>query len=191
MRRYLPITTALLVAGFAGLSTLLGQDTKPRATNAVWESFEDLHKDYVERFIASQGFGITRMPQQLMLDHSKQLTMGSDQYSVESLELVGIIKQKDPVAYRPMRHGERGRPVMFTPRKLTKFEETSLARLLKGEDLLLNQTEEGTFLVGAIRAQASCLECHEDKKKGDLLGAFTYKLKHTENRPKADDADEH
>jgi hypothetical protein len=31
--------------------------------------------------------------------------------------------------------------------------------------------------MGSLRAKDSCVSCHRDKKIGDLLGAFTYRLR--------------
>lgn len=181
MKKTLRLASLTVVAWVICLPSLLGQDPAPKKELTSFESFDEMHGNYVERFIASQGFGVARMPQPLMLDHSKTLLMGSDVFSVETIELIGLLKQIEPVAYRPMPHGERGR--RFVPRQLTEFEAKALARLRNGENLLLEQNESGAHLVGSIRAQASCLQCHEGKKEGDLLGAFTYKLKRTENRP--------
>lgn len=183
MKKGLGILATVLIALCVCLPNMLGQDPAPKKEAKDFESFDDMHTDYVERFIASEGFGRARMPQPLMLDHSRRVALDSDVYSVESLELVGILKQEEPIVYRPMPHRTGGGRHFSVSRKLTEFESKSLARLRQGEDLLLDQTEQGTFLIGAVRAQASCLECHTEKKQGDLLGAFTYKLRRAENRP--------
>jgi hypothetical protein len=183
MKTIVGMLTTVLIALSVCLPNLLGQDPAVAKALKPFESFDEMHANYVERFIASEGFGRARMPQPLMLDHSRPVALGSDIYSVESLELVGILKQEEPVVYRPMPHRVGGGRHFSVPRKLTEFESKSLERLRKGEELLIDQTDDGTFLLGAVRAQASCLECHSDKKQGDLLGAFTYKLKRTENRP--------
>ncbi|MEI6862297.1 MAG: hypothetical protein WCL04_08600 [Verrucomicrobiota bacterium] len=78
---------------------------------------------------------------------------------------------------------EPGRPV----RDLNGFETEALARLKAGEDVVIKPLGDsfnvaikslgGSFrMLGAVRAQKSCLECHEDKHEGDLLGAFSYLL---------------
>jgi len=41
----------------------------------------------------------------------------------------------------------------------------------------LHPVAGGTLGYGALRASASCLECHE-KKEGDLLGLFRYRFEH-------------
>jgi hypothetical protein len=57
---------------------------------------------------------------------------------------------------------------------LNRFEEHALALLQKGEKLVRWECKESMHAVGAIRAEAQCLRCHDNRKAGDLLGAFTY-----------------
>ena len=71
-------------------------------------------------------------------------------------------------------------------RKLDGFEQAALAQLQSGHAYC--STSEGNLIrgMGAIRAQTSCLRCHDEAKEGDLLGAFTYsyaKEKHPAARP--------
>jgi cytochrome c553 len=59
-------------------------------------------------------------------------------------------------------------------RDLDSFEMKALG-LLQAGSALVWQDRGSTFrAVGAIRMQATCARCHEDKKDGELLGAFTY-----------------
>lgn len=59
-------------------------------------------------------------------------------------------------------------------RPLDAFETAALVRLCQGHSLVREDSVNGVRGLGAIRAQQTCLKCHEDKKVGDLLGAFTY-----------------
>jgi len=59
-------------------------------------------------------------------------------------------------------------------RALDLFEIKALLLLQAGHALVKEETPTLVRAMGAIRAQASCLKCHDDKKEGDLLGAFTY-----------------
>lgn len=70
-------------------------------------------------------------------------------------------------------------------RKLDEFEQAALVQLQSGHAYC--STGEGARLrgMGAIRAQASCLRCHDEAKEGDLLGAFTY-FYIVENQPVPD-----
>lgn len=56
---------------------------------------------------------------------------------------------------------------------LNRFEEYALSMLRKGKKLVRWEREDVMLAVGAVRAEAVCLRCH-DGAAGDLLGAFTY-----------------
>jgi hypothetical protein len=56
------------------------------------------------------------------------------------------------------------------------FEAYAISLLKKGEALVRWERADFMRAVGAIRAAASCLKCHEDAKEGDVLGAFTYEF---------------
>ena len=56
---------------------------------------------------------------------------------------------------------------------LNRFEEHALSLLRGGEKLVRWENEQVMFAMGAVRADASCVRCH-DGAEGDLLGAFTY-----------------
>jgi len=69
---------------------------------------------------------------------------------------------------------ERQQEKEWKVRDLDSFETKAL-ELLQAGNALVWQDQGRTFrAVGAIRMQATCAHCHEDKKDGDLLGAFTY-----------------
>ncbi len=59
-------------------------------------------------------------------------------------------------------------------RKLDSFESKALGLLKTGHSVVWKDQGTTFRAVGAIRLQKSCVRCHEDKKIGDLLGAFTY-----------------
>lgn len=63
-----------------------------------------------------------------------------------------------------------------TTRGLTDFETKSLALLRSGVEVSVYTDHDQRIIVGAVRAQASCLGCHSGVRSGDLLGAFTYRL---------------
>jgi hypothetical protein len=60
-------------------------------------------------------------------------------------------------------------------RPLTKFETRALKSLREGDDLVTEATTEQIRMLGSLRASKQCLACHE-VKRGELLGAFSYKL---------------
>ncbi len=104
------------------------------------------------------------------------------------------------------------------PDKLTKYavrapddyESKAIQKLQEGEQVVIQTTGDEIRMVGAIRAEKNCLECHvypesstrfhyqRDKlllvphqkpavKEGDLLGAFTYRIKRAAPETKSDE----
>jgi hypothetical protein len=61
-------------------------------------------------------------------------------------------------------------------RSLDAFESAALEAVQKGENLVYSPVVP-TRMFGALRADGSCVRCHDDKREGDLLGAFTYWLR--------------
>jgi hypothetical protein len=143
-----------------------------------WESCEDMQEFYIRRFESALGFGLSRMPTPPMLDRSGVLDLGRARYTIQRLELVGLLNGPDPVVYEPIRHNVK---VVedYRSRALTPFETRALAKLRAGGFMEYAEgPEPGTLLAfGALRGDGSCLKCHKDKKEGDLLGAFTYALR--------------
>jgi len=66
-------------------------------------------------------------------------------------------------------------------RPLDIFESTGVAELTDGKDLFIRTRGNVIRMLGALRATEQCLDCHTDRKKGDLLGAFSYTFVDTQN----------
>jgi hypothetical protein len=140
-----------------------------------WESCEEMHDMYTRRFAAARGFGLSRMPQPAMSDRTGVLDSGRVKYSLDSIELVGLLKPGAPVVYVPGPHTEK--PADFKSRPLGEFEDAAIAAFRQGKDIVSTTDASGSLrCVGALRARESCVGCHQDKKAGDLLGAFSYRL---------------
>ena len=60
-------------------------------------------------------------------------------------------------------------------RPLKEAEAKALSQLREGRQSVLAGDNDHPTLVGAVRATADCLKCHE-AKEGQLLGAFSYPL---------------
>lgn len=98
--------------------------------------------------------------------------------------LIGALDLEKPKAYlfRPSPYlvkyaKEKGSPKMeagIEESALNRFEDHALSLLRKGEKLVRWDGEDFMHALGAIRAEAQCLRCHDNNKAGDLLGAFTY-----------------
>ncbi|WP_395750266.1 hypothetical protein [Prosthecobacter sp.] len=98
--------------------------------------------------------------------------------------MIGDLDQPKPKAYlfrtSPMLHRQRQNAaevkteLAMEEAALNRFESHALTLLRKGEKLVRWECKESMHAVGAIRAEAQCLRCHDNNKAGDLLGAFTY-----------------
>ena len=114
-------------------------------------------------------------------------------WNLKEMLLIGIVKHETPVVYLggageshnvvKTRDTRPPVPPPSEPRARGKapsrptdaFESAALAELRKGTELSASTTPAETRLVGAIRARADCIACH-DGGVGALLGAFTYRL---------------
>ena len=65
-------------------------------------------------------------------------------------------------------------------RSLDLFESTGLEALAKGDELFTRSRNGVVRMLGAVRAKSDCLSCHDNKREGDLLGAFSYTLREVE-----------
>jgi len=150
----------------------------PTAQAPQWESCEEMHDMYTRRFANARGFGLSRMPQPAMTDRSGVLDTGRIRYALDSIELVGLVKPATPVAYVPGLHTEKASAADFKSRPLTEAENAAIAAFRQGRDIVSTSDPSGALLcVGALRAKEGCVGCHQDKKAGDLLGAFSYRLR--------------
>lgn len=176
-----PVQVAFVAAAIALSTTIVIAHQLPslRLTPPPeWESAEDMQDFYIRRFESAIGFGLSRMPTPPMLDRAGELNLGSARYTIDRLELVGVLNGPDPVVYAPIRHNVKTVDD-YRGRALTAFETKALAKLRAGGFMdMAEGAKPGTLMVfGALRGDGSCLKCHKDKKEGDLLGAFTYVLR--------------
>jgi hypothetical protein len=96
-------------------------------------------------------------------------------WQIKSLDLVGLVKHDHPVAYVTTRI--QMNKLKETPtRDLDFFEATGVEQLKKGENLYARSQDGVIRMLGAIRAQTSCLSCHL-VEEGTLLGAFSYTVR--------------
>ena len=144
--------------------------------NLKFESCEEMHDSYVKRFVSAEGAGLTRKKTPALLDRSSVLELGSTRYGIETIELVGLLKSSKPVVYAPRMHTP-GLPPPAGKRDPDGFETSARAGFESGKDIASRNEGRALRCMGAVRAVKECVQCHDDKKPGDLLGAFTYRLK--------------
>jgi len=162
-----------------------------------WTADDQMHAYFLKRFLQAQGMGMSRMAApSLAPDDTMQLVIGgatpadsqknasSQAYQIKRVELIGIAFHDPAVLFRQelyhrpdVRPMQAVKPLPDTYRALTDSEQKMLTNLVTGMQDVVAQTDQGERVVfGAIRAQASCLECHTTAKTGDALGAFSYHL---------------
>jgi len=105
-------------------------------------------------------------------------------------DLIGIAHHNPPVIFNGLGGGliKAGRSISQSypigTRSLTDFETKALDELRAGQDTVSQPTDDGgRLMVGAIRAQSNCLQCHNVAKAGELLGAISYRLSQTSPPP--------
>lgn len=113
------------------------------------------------------------------MDFEKWAALNKDKkhWEAKSIDLIGLVKYDKPVVYSSEKAAETKEVVK---RELDDFEMVALNTLHKGEDLAAHSRDGHIRMLGAVRANASCIKCHDGAKEGDLLGAFSYTLREAE-----------
>ncbi len=103
--------------------------------------------------------------------------LGYKTWVLQDLELISLLRFEEPRAY-VLNHLPRMDHLSsddIPTRALTQFELTSLQELKRDEDVVIKDSGDKLYMLGSLRAGKSCIDCHS-VKRGDLLGAFTYKF---------------
>ena len=61
-------------------------------------------------------------------------------------------------------------------RDLDTFETEALEKLSAGEEIVLHASENRIRMLGSVKCETSCIDCHAGSKEGDVLGAFSYEI---------------
>lgn len=164
-----------------------------------FKSVEAMQAEFVRRFEASPGFGLSRVIRPIFLAPAPALVWNGATYRVAPPELVGL--EDDPVVYAPREHAfafrvgistnatRREVRKLFQNRPLTSLETNAIVALREGRDLVvltnrvavpeaqiqLLSTAPDLLVFGALRAGKTCAACHQCEQ-GTLLGAFAYRL---------------
>jgi hypothetical protein len=100
------------------------------------------------------------------------------EWAVERLELVSLLKFDSPRVY-VLDHLPRMDQLSdddVPTRELDAFEQGSLSRLHRQDDVVVESMGAAIRMLGSLRAGQQCLECHS-VQRGELLGAFSYVLR--------------
>jgi hypothetical protein len=175
----LPLTL-LLVAGTDPRQSLPAEKSTARPPDTLLK----FHAAHVTAFVESPGRGATRTVQppmwasQMMSIALPETGILQTIYRREQFSLVGLLSRATPLAYTTATspHGQPIRGPLPT-RALDEFESVAVDRLMGGETLVVSHESDGTLrMMGSLLARAECIQCHDDKNEGDLLGAFSYRL---------------
>lgn len=154
----------------------------------MWRSFEQMHVEYTQRFVESEGFGISRVRR--IDDPGRRLLMvNAVPHRVQKIRLIGLMSHEAVVYESSVMQGEtiaRDHLHEYEQRALQAGEATAVSLLQDGAPHVWEkiQTEDGLergTLTAGLRATTGCCECH-DAEEGDLLGAFIYELRSTEEQ---------
>jgi hypothetical protein len=104
-----------------------------------------------------------------------------EQWKLRKLQLVGLVKHKDPVVYEAEKVPDMKEAKDVPTRELDTFEKTALEALRGGDNLKAEKRAKDMRVLAPIYAGARCAICHE--KKGELLGAFSYQLERVPVEP--------
>jgi hypothetical protein len=144
------------------------------------ELLRDLHARSILDFVNPRGFGLLVNRQKVagFQPHQFGTVPTATKWKVETVDLVSLLMHAEPAVYLSNdlpRMEERGK----TPtRKLNVFESAGLKAIEGGDTLYLREAPGRLLLLGAIRSADQCVKCHGGDR-GDLLGAFSYRLSRT------------
>jgi len=147
--------------------------------------FDTIHRKNTVNFAFPEGFGFVRDRAQIAGFESHRFRgplKSNESWKIVHIELVSLLLHNPPVVYRSDELPRMDRVKQVSTRVLDPFEKAALARIKKGEDLIVADVPKGLRMLGAIRNARQCIPCHEGKR-GDLLGAFAYSIQTTGNRP--------
>ncbi len=136
------------------------------------------HDENTVQFLAPLGFGYVRDREHVAGFRPHQFREGPRaprRWQVSRLELVGLLKGEEPVVYLSA-HFPRMDELREAPtRSLDAFETEALAKLRRGDDLIVQEADKQMRMLGSLRAAQQCLRCHQ-VQRGELLGAFSYQM---------------
>jgi hypothetical protein len=146
--------------------------------NSKDDGLLSLHQGSVLDFVNADNFGFFKDRRHVAGFQEHQISQTptpAEPWTLQTLDLIGIALHEKPVAYvseyLPRMDELRAAPT----RTLDDFEAAGLTALERGDELFVRDRGEERRMLGAIRAARQCLACH-GAERGDLLGAFSYRL---------------
>lgn len=149
----------------------------PRKAEEV-SALRALHTGSIVSFAFPQGFGFVKDRAHVagFASHRfRELSRSPEPWKIVHIELVSLLLHDPPAVYQSDELPRMDREKKVPTRPMDPFESAALARIKKGEDLIVSEVPKGLRMLGSIRNAKQCIQCHEGKR-GDLLGAFAYSL---------------
>jgi hypothetical protein len=142
------------------------------------DRFFALHSAGLLDFVNPRGWGYIQSRERVagFLPHRFTKVPEAEMLQVQRIELVGLLKNPDPVVYLSDRLPAMTELRDVPTRPLDAFETAGLDVVRNGEDGFAARRGEVVRFVGAIRSAKQCVECHGGER-GGLLGAFSYTLR--------------
>lgn len=145
------------------------------------DSLNGLHANGLLDFVNPRGWGYVKEGRKAagFLPHGFSRVPAADNWQVQRIELVGLLKHPEPVVYPSDRLPAMADLHNAPTRPLDPFETAGIAAVRRGEEGFAARRGDEVRFVGAIRSAKQCVECHGGER-GDLLGAFAYALRPAE-----------
>jgi hypothetical protein len=149
------------------------------------ETLRDVHEAGVADFSNCEGFGFFANREQVFGFQSHgfrhppkmpEATIATSRWRIASLELVSLLKNEIPAVYISKNLPRMDELAEAPARPLDGFETDALAQLRSGDEIVVKEEADEVRMLGSLRAAKQCTECHS-VNRGDLLGAFTYRLR--------------
>ncbi|MBN9518748.1 hypothetical protein J0H58_09550 [bacterium] len=140
--------------------------------------FGRMHTAGLFDFVNPGGWGYARSRREVagFLPHAFSRVPEASEWKVERVELVGLLRHADPVVYQSERLPAMADVKDAPTRSLDAFEIAGLKAIRRGEDGFAGRRGDEVRFVGAVRSANACVGCHGGER-GDLLGAFSYRLR--------------
>jgi len=150
---------------------------EPTATRPALtvDNFEPIHARYVQEFVDTEGFGMSRVISNPFFQESHPFTINHHEYNVTQLELISLLEHNPPAIYITSGRPSKDFLAHSETRPLTTVEQTLLQSIVSGQNVVITPDQNGLIMLGALRPQTACLECH-DTNEQNLLGVFIYHL---------------
>lgn len=145
------------------------------------DDMEYMHRESNYQFLDQERFGYIAERGRVAgfephhIGQVPELFDDNQNWQVTRLELISLLRHKEPVAYvsdyLPDMEELQGVPT----RKLTAFESSAIEKLRTEEDVVIDEGANQIRMVGSLRAAKDCMSCHS-VSRGVLLGAFSYDI---------------